>query len=88
VEAFRVLVFGVLVNPMPEAVYNAFWAAATWGEDARRENFEAAWQIVMVTIDDVGFAVTLIPEWFVAYNKAVENGEAPTDAPNPFIPPW
>jgi len=78
-----VLVFGVLVNPMPEAVYSAFWATATWGEALRREVFENAFSLVMVTINDVGFVVTLNPEWFVAYNEAVEAGEAPITTPCP-----
>jgi len=73
----------MLVNPMPEAVYDAVWATATWAVDARRELFELEFQIVMVTIDDLGFAMTLIPEWFVAYNEAVEAGEAPILAPCP-----
>lgn len=85
VEAFRVLVFGVLVNPMPEAVYNAFWSTATWGAEIRRERFEAAFQLVIIQIDDVGFVITLIPEWFIAYNEAVEAGEAPITDPCPVI---
>jgi len=88
VEAFRVLVFGLLVNPMPQVVYDAIWSTAVWGTEIRKENFESAFAIVIVTIDDVGFAMTLIPEWFVAYNDAVEAGDAPIDAPNPFIPVW
>jgi hypothetical protein len=83
VELFRVLVFGVLVNPMPETVYNAVWATATWGADVRRGVFEGAFSVVMVTIDDAGFAVTLNPEWFVAYNEAVEAGDAPITDPCP-----
>jgi hypothetical protein len=83
VELFRVLVFGILVNPLPEAVYNAAWATATWGAEIRREIFEAQFQIVIVTIDDLGFAVTLIPEWFVAYNEAVEEGEVSITASCP-----
>lgn len=85
VELFRVLVFGVLVNPMPEAVYDAVWSAATWGASIRRDVFEMEFKIVMVTIDDLGFAVTLIPEWFVAYNEAVESGEVSITAPCPCI---
>lgn len=83
IEAFRVLVFGVLVNPMPLAVYDAFWATATYAVDERRAGFEAAFSLVNVYIDEVGFVVTLDPEWFVAYNEAVEAGEAPIDAPCP-----
>jgi len=83
VEAFRVLVFGVMVNPMPEAVYDAFWATATWGESLRREVFEEAFSLVMVTIDDVGFVVTLNPDWFIAYNEAVEEGEVSITDPCP-----
>lgn len=83
VEAFRVLVFGILVNPMPQVAYDVFWATAAWGEDIRRDVFEDAFAIVMVTIDDIGFAVTLIPEWFVAYNAAVEEGDVSITAPCP-----
>jgi len=83
VEAFRVLVFGALVNPMPQAVYDAFWTTATWGEALRRGAFENAFSLVMVTIDDVGFVVTLNPEWFVAYNEAVEEGELSITDPCP-----
>lgn len=83
VEAFRVLVFGVLVNPMPLAVYEAFWATAAWGEELRRAAFEEWFSLVIVTIDDVGFVQTLNPEWFVGYNEAVEADEAPIDLPCP-----
>lgn len=75
--------FGVLVNPMPEVIYEAFWANATWGSEIRREIFEGVFSIVIVSIDDIGFAITLNPEWFVAYNKAVEDGEAPILDPCP-----
>lgn len=80
VEAFRLLVFGVLVNPMPGIVYDAFWAAAAWGESVRRDAFESAFGLVMISIDDVAFVITLHPDWFVAYNAAVEAGEAPVAA--------
>lgn len=83
VEAFRVLVFGVLVNPMPLLVYEAFWASATYAVDERRSLFEAAFHLTNVYIDDIGFVVTLIPDWFVAYNEAVEAGEAPVLFPCP-----
>jgi len=76
-------VFGVLVNPMPEAVYSAFWATAAWGEALRRDVFENAFSIVMISIDELSFAITLNPEWFVAYNAAVEAGEAPITNPCP-----
>lgn len=82
-EAFRVLVFGVLVNPMPRDIYEAFWATATWGAAARREVFEEAFAITMVTIDEIAFAVTLLPLWFVSYNEAVEAGEVSITAPCP-----
>lgn len=82
-EAFRVLVFGSLVNPMPKVVYDAFWSAASWGADERRESFEASFQLVIVTIDEIELVMTLIPEWFVAYNEAVEAGEAPISAACP-----
>jgi len=75
VELFRVLVFGALVNPMPRTVYDLAWSTAAWGVDERRAVFEAAFQLVMVTIDEVGLVVTLIPDWFVAYNAAVEDGD-------------
>jgi hypothetical protein len=83
VEVFRVLVFGVLVNPCPRAVYDTLWSTASWGEDVRRETFEAAFQIVIVSIDEVEFAVTLIPSWFVAYNEAVEDGDVSITASCP-----
>lgn len=83
VEAFRVLVFGVLVNPMPGVVYEALWATATWGASVRREVFEGAFSIVIVPIDEVDFAITLNPGWFVGYNAAVEAGEAPVSDPCP-----
>lgn len=83
VEAFRVLVFGFLVNPMPKAVYDAFWDTATWGVSARREAFEASFQLIIVPIDDIDFIMTLYPGWFVEYNAIVEAGDAPIDAPCP-----
>lgn len=83
VEAFRVLVFGLLVNPMPLVVYDAFWLTASWGEGVRRDEFEAAFSLIIVTIDEIGFVVTLIPEWFIAYNEAIEDGEASVLAPCP-----
>jgi len=83
VEAFRLLVFGVMVNPMPIAVYEAFWATASWAPELRRTEFEAAFQIIIVTIGDYDFAITLLPLWFIAYNEAVEAGEAPITDPCP-----
>lgn len=83
VELFRVSVFGVLVNPVPGVVYDAAWSTATWGVDVRRQAFESAFAIVIVSIDTVDFAVTLLPLWFVAYNAAVENGSAPLQLPCP-----
>lgn len=83
VEAFRVLVFGALVNPMPKAVYDSFWSTATWGADQRREAFEASFPVIIVTIDGVDLVLTLIPEWFVSYNEAVEAGHAPVLDPCP-----
>lgn len=83
VEAFRVLVFGVLVNPMPGDIYEAFWASATWGTTQRREVFEEAFAITMVTIDEIAFAVTLLPLWFVNYNEAVEAGDVSITVPCP-----
>lgn len=80
VEAFRVLVFGALVNPMPLAVYEAFWATAAWGTDLRRTEFELAFSLVIVSIDELSLVQTLVPEWFVDYNAAVEDGEASTSA--------
>jgi len=82
-EAFRLLVFGVLVNPMPRVIYDAFWSAATYSVDERREWFEGTWQLTYLQIDGVDLVVTLMPEWFVAYNTAVEAGEAPVNAPCP-----
>jgi hypothetical protein len=83
VEVFRVLVFGLLVNPCPVAVYDALWATASWGEEIRRVAFEASFAIIMISIDGFDFAVTLIPEWFVAYNEAVEDGEVSITASCP-----
>lgn len=83
VEAFRVLVFGILVNPMPKAVYDAFWATATYAVDERKEAFERAFGLTTILIDEVELVITLIPGWFVEYNAAVEAGEAPIDAPCP-----
>ena len=77
VEVFRVLVFGLLVNPCPKPLYDALWSTATWGTDIRREVFEEAFSLIIVTIDDIEFVMTLNPQWFIAYNEAVEAGEAP-----------
>jgi len=82
-EAFRVLVFGVLVNPMPKAVYDAFWATATYAATERQEWFEGVFQLTNLQIDGVDFIITLQPDWFVAYNEAVERGEAPISASCP-----
>jgi hypothetical protein len=83
VEVFRVLVFGILVNPCPKAVYEALWATATYAADERREWFEGVFELTNLQIDGFDFVVTLNPTWFVAYNEAVEAGEAPIDAPCP-----
>lgn len=83
VEAFRLLVSGILVNPMPEPVYEAFWLLATWGVEARRAEFEAAFQLVDLVIDEVPFVITLNPLWFIEYNEVVEAGEAPLNEPCP-----
>jgi len=82
-EAFRVLVFGVLVNPMPRVIYDAFWSSATYAVDERREWFEGVFSLAYILIDDIELVITLTPEWFVAYNDAVEAGAAPIDAPCP-----
>lgn len=85
VEVFRVLVFGALVNPCPRAVYDALWSTAIWGADIRREVFENAFGLVNLQIDGFDFVITLMPDWFVAYNEAVEAGDAPIDEPCPII---
>jgi len=85
VEAFRVLVFGAMVNPMPEAVYQAFWDTATWGVAARRRIFEGWLSLVIVSIDDFNFVITLNPDYLIAYNEAVEGGEVSIDAPCPCL---
>jgi hypothetical protein len=85
VEAFRVLVFGILVNPMPKAVYDAFWSTATFSVDERREAFEGVFELTYLQIDELELVVTLNPQWFVDYNEAVEAGEAPIDAPCPCL---
>lgn len=77
VEAFRVLVFGSILNPMPLTVYEGLWSLATWGVEARRTEFEQAFSIITFYVDDVGFVTSTNPGWFVAYNTAVEVGEAP-----------
>jgi len=83
VEVFRVLVFGLLVNPCPKAVYDALWSTSTYATTRRREWFESVFELTNLQIDGVDFVVTLNPGWFVAYNEAVEAGEAPVDAPCP-----
>jgi len=83
VEAFRLLVFGALVNPMPKTVYDAVWSTATWGEELRRQSFEVSFALIMVPIDEIEFVMTLIPEWFIAYNEAVEAGEVSITASCP-----
>lgn len=83
VEAFRVLVFGVLVNPMPAAVYEAIWSSATWGADERRAVFEPAFDIIYLQIGGYDFYVTLQVNWFVEYNAAVEDDSAPLLYPCP-----
>lgn len=82
-EAFRVLVFGIMVNPMPKAVYDAFWAFATWAPELRRDIYEAAFRLTIVTIGEFEFVITLNPQWFIDYNEAVEAGEAPITDPCP-----
>jgi hypothetical protein len=83
VEAFRVLVFGALVNPMPRVIYDLFWSTATWAVDQRRASFEASFPVIIVTIDGVELVLTRIPDWFIAYNDAVESGDAPVLDPCP-----
>lgn len=83
VEAFRLLVFGALVNPMPKAVYDAFWATATYAVDERRGWFEGVFDLTYLQIDEIEFVVTLNPGWFIDYNTAVEAGEAPVSFPCP-----
>jgi hypothetical protein len=84
-EAFRVLVFGVMVNPMPIAIYEAFWAFAAWGQELRRAIYEEAFQLVIVSIDEVDFVITINPQWFINYNEAVEEDLAPITAECPCI---
>jgi hypothetical protein len=72
-----------MVNPMPKVIYDAFWAMATYAPELRRESFEASFQLIMVSIDEIEFVMTLIPEWFIAYNEAVEGGLAPISDPCP-----
>jgi len=83
IEAFRVLVFGELVNPMPKAVYDALWSGAAFEADTRRVWFENAFPVLNLPIGDFEFVLTMVPEWFIAYNDAVEAGEAPVLFPCP-----
>lgn len=83
VEAFRVSVFGALVNPIPAAIYETLWSGAVWGEDVRRSLFEQAFDIIYLQIDGYGFYSTLQVSWFVEYNGAVESGDAPLLYPCP-----
>lgn len=85
VEAFRVLVFGIMVNPMPKSVYDAFWLAATWGVELRKAEFEACFALIIFQIDEIGFVMTLNPGWFIAYNEAVEAGDVSIVAPCPSV---
>lgn len=83
IEGFRLLVFGIMVNPMPKPIYDALWGLATYAVDERRAWFEAAFDLINLPIGDDEFIVTLNPGWFIGYNDAVEAGEAPLDAPCP-----
>jgi hypothetical protein len=83
VEAFRVLVFGIMVNPMPKAIFDAFWATASWGEGIRRLEFEFSFRLIIISIDEIEFVMTLIPEWFIEYNEAVEAGDVSITGPCP-----
>lgn len=74
-EAFRLLVFGSMVNPMPKPVYDLLWEGATHAATERREWFEGVFGLINVPIDDFEFVLTLYPEWFIGYNEAVESGE-------------
>ena len=85
VEVFRVLVFGLLVNPCPKPVYDALWDTATWGTDLRKEAFETVFGLIIVTIGDFEFVMTLNPTWFIEYNEAVEDGDAPITADCPTV---
>mgnify|MGYP006380929861 CR=1 FL=1 len=85
VEVFRVLVFGLMVNPCPKSIYDTLWSTATWGIEQRKEVFERAFELVIVTIDDFEFVVTLLPLWFIAYNEAVEAGEVVITDPCPCV---
>ena len=82
-EVFRVLVFGLLVNPCPKPVYDALWDTATWGKDERKAVFEHAFELVIVSIDEFEFVMTLLPVWFIEYNEAVEAGEVVITDPCP-----
>ena len=75
--------FGILVNPMPKAVYDAFWSTATYAVSERTLWFETSFSLQTILIDGAEFVVTLNPEWFVQYNEAVEAGEAPVLFPCP-----
>lgn len=83
VEVFRVLVFGLLVNPCPKPVYDALWATATWGQEIRQEIFEGVFGLIMVTIGEFEFVMTLNPQWFIEYNEAVDDGEVGITDPCP-----
>lgn len=83
IEAFRAAVEGPLVGAMPEVVYDAFWLGALLSGVERQAAFEAAFSLVHISIEDVGYVTTLNPAWFVAYNAAVEAGEAPISSPCP-----
>lgn len=85
IEALRLLVFGVLVNPMPAAIYDLAWSTPGIAGDERKAWFESAFDLIYLPIGDDEFVVTLNPAWFVAYNEAVEAGEVSITAPCPCL---
>lgn len=55
--------------------YDALWATATWGMEERKAVFEMEFQIIHVTVEDVGFSTSLNLGWYVPYNVAVMAGD-------------
>lgn len=68
---------------MPKVIYDALWSTATWGAEVRQADFEAAFSLIMLSIDEIEFVTTLNWSWFVAYDAAVEAGDAPLAEPCP-----
>lgn len=68
---------------IPSSVYDAFWSTATWGEGIRRVELEAAFTLILTTIDDVGFVTCLNTAWMSAYRWSVLNGETSITAECP-----